>query len=77
MCVGKAEDPVAGVVVPRTSLRKRFELARTRDTQGQMRECVSYLENPEILVAEFCDSFLTAGLARPGMAAERIGCGSA
>ncbi len=60
MSVAKAEDPVAGVVVPRTSLRKRFELSRTRDTKAQMRECVAYLENPEILVAEFCDSFLTA-----------------
>lgn len=47
-------------VVPRTSLRKRFELARTYDPDMQLRECVEYLENPEILVAEFCDSFLTA-----------------
>ena len=46
--------------IPRTSLRKRFEYSRALDPEAQMRECVEYLENPEILVAEFCDSFLTA-----------------
>ncbi len=48
------------VIIPRTSLRRRFEHSRTLDPDMQMRECVEYLENPEILVAEFADSFLTA-----------------
>ncbi len=48
------------VIIPRTSLRRRFEHSRTLDPDLQMRECVEYLENPEILVAEFADSFLTA-----------------
>jgi len=47
-------------VAPRTSLRKRFEHSRTLDAEAQLRECVEYLENPQILVSEFADSFLTA-----------------
>lgn len=47
-------------MAPRTSLRKRFEQTRALDLEGHLRECVEYLENPQILVTEFADSFLTA-----------------
>jgi hypothetical protein len=47
-------------VAPKTALRKRFEYSRGLDPDAQLRECVEYLENPQILVAEFADSFLTA-----------------
>lgn len=43
-----------------TSLRARFERACRKDVDGQTRECVEYLQNPEILLAEFSDSFLMA-----------------
>jgi hypothetical protein len=45
---------------PRTALRKRLDLTRTLDPSAQVRECVEYLENPQILVMEFEDSFQTA-----------------
>lgn len=44
----------------KTILRERYEYSRTLNEQGQMKECVEYLEHPEILVAEFADSHLTA-----------------
>ena len=47
---------------PRTALRKRLDHTRTLDVDAQLRECVEYLENPEILVLEFEDSFQTAEL---------------
>ncbi|MBW2282049.1 MAG: hypothetical protein JRG76_04090 [Deltaproteobacteria bacterium] len=44
----------------RTALRERYQRAALLDAAGQMRECVEYLQHPEILVAEFSDSYLTA-----------------
>ena len=44
----------------RTALRERYHRAAMLDAEGQMRECVEYLQHPEILVAEFADSYLTA-----------------
>ncbi len=44
----------------KTGLRKRYERSAGLDDQGRLRECVEYLENPQILVAEFADSYLTA-----------------
>jgi hypothetical protein len=43
-----------------TALRERYERACRLDLDAQTRECIEYLEHPEILVAEFSDSFLTA-----------------
>jgi len=43
-----------------TALRERYERACRLDLDSQTRECIEYLEHPEILVAEFSDSFLTA-----------------
>ena len=51
-----------GTKAPRTALRKRLDYTRTLDVDVQLRECVEYLENPEILVMEFEDSFQTAEL---------------
>lgn len=47
-------------VAPKTALRKRLEHTRMLDVDRQLHECVEYLENPQILVAEFADSYLTA-----------------
>lgn len=47
-------------LTPRTILRRRYEQSCELDEQGRLHECVEYLENPEILVSEFADSFLTA-----------------
>ena len=44
----------------KTALRKRYETSRDLGLAEQLRECVEYLGNPEILIAEFSDSFLTA-----------------
>lgn len=44
----------------KTNLRKRLERACGFDAAAQLRDCVEYLEHPEILVAEFSDAFLTA-----------------
>ena len=43
-----------------TSLRIRYERACALDLESQTRECIEYLQNPEILLAEFSDSFLMA-----------------
>jgi len=43
-----------------TSLRTRYERACAKDLAAQTRECIEYLQNPEILMAEFSDSFLMA-----------------
>ena len=43
-----------------TTLRARYERTCALDVQGQTRECIEYLQNPEILIAEFTDSFLMA-----------------
>ncbi len=43
-----------------TSLRARYERACSLDIVSQTRECIEYLQNPEILLAEFSDSFLMA-----------------
>lgn len=51
---------MADPAVPKTALRQRLEDARSFDLERQLRECVEYLENPQILVAEFADSYLTA-----------------
>jgi hypothetical protein len=44
----------------KTALRDRYHRAAKLDEAGQTNECVEYLQNPEILVAEFADSYLTA-----------------
>ena len=44
----------------KTALRKRLERVSKAPFEEQLRECVEYLEHPEILVAEFSDSYLTA-----------------
>jgi hypothetical protein len=44
----------------RTALRERYHRAVMLDEHGHLNECVEYLQNPEILVAEFADSYLTA-----------------
>lgn len=44
----------------KTNLRKRLERTCDLDAGAQLRDCVEYLEHPEILVAEFSDAFLTA-----------------
>jgi hypothetical protein len=41
---------------PSTILRQRFERARSLALAAQVRECVDYLQNPEVLVQEFMDA---------------------
>ncbi len=43
-----------------TILRERYQRAAMLDADGQLQECIDYLQHPEILVAEFADSYLTA-----------------
>ena len=43
--------------VPTTILRQRYERSRTLDPEAQMRECVDYLQNPDVLVSELLESF--------------------
>ena len=40
-----------------TPFRERFERAQTMDRQAQLRECVDYLEHPQVLIAEFLESY--------------------
>jgi hypothetical protein len=42
---------------PSTILRQRFERARGLPADAQMRECIDYLQNPEVLIQEFVDAF--------------------
>lgn len=42
---------------PQTALRQRYELIRGQPAEQELRECVDYLENPEVFVAEFVDSY--------------------
>ncbi len=42
---------------PRTALRERYDLIQERGVDRQTRECVDYLENPEVFMAEFVDSY--------------------
>lgn len=42
-----------------TELRERFDQIRELDLAAQMRECVDYLQHPEILMNEFVESFCT------------------
>jgi len=42
---------------PSTILRQRFERARALSLEAQMRECVDYLQNPEVLIQEFVDAY--------------------
>ena len=44
----------------KTALRDRYQRAAKLDEARQTNECIEYLQNPEILVAEFADSYLTA-----------------
>ncbi len=44
----------------KTALRDRYLRAAKLDEASQLEECIEYLQNPEILVAEFADSYLTA-----------------
>jgi hypothetical protein len=43
---------------PSTILRQRFERARQLSPERQMRECVDYLQNPEVLIQEFIDAYV-------------------
>ena len=43
---------------PSTILRQRFERARSLPLDGQMRECIDYLQNPEVLIQEFVDAYV-------------------
>jgi hypothetical protein len=43
-----------------TTLRARYERTCALGVDAQTRECIEYLENPAILIAEFTDSFLMA-----------------
>jgi len=43
---------------PSTILRQRFERARALSLERQMRECVDYLQNPEVLIQEFVDAYV-------------------
>jgi hypothetical protein len=43
--------------LPDSTFRGRYERARRLDIGSQIRECVDYLQNPEILVFEFVQSF--------------------
>jgi len=40
-----------------TGMRRRYERAQRLDVAGQIREVVDYLENPEVLLAEFVDAY--------------------
>jgi hypothetical protein len=40
-----------------TAMRRRYERAQGLEIAGQIREIVDYLENPEVLVAEFVDAY--------------------
>ncbi len=42
---------------PSTILRQRFERARNLALTEQVRECVDYLQNPEVLIQEFMDAY--------------------
>lgn len=42
---------------PSTILRQRFERARVLPLEAQIRECVDYLQNPEVLIQEFVDAY--------------------
>ena len=42
---------------PSTILRQRFERARGLPVEAQVRECVDYLQNPEVLIQEFVDAY--------------------
>jgi len=44
-------------VFPSTILRQRFERARSLSLAAQVRECVDYLQNPEVLIQEFIDAY--------------------
>jgi hypothetical protein len=44
-------------VFPSTILRQRFERARGLSLAAQVRECVDYLQNPEVLIQEFVDAY--------------------
>ena len=44
-------------VFPSTLLRQRFERARSLSVTAQVRECVDYLQNPEVLIQEFMDAY--------------------
>jgi hypothetical protein len=43
--------------LPDSSFRGRYARARCLDVEAQIRECVDYLQNPEILIFEFLQSF--------------------
>ncbi len=43
---------------PSTILRQRFERARSLPVDAQVRECVDYLQNPEVLIQEFIDAYV-------------------
>lgn len=49
--------PAVGPALPTTQLRRRYERARRLDPEAQLQDCIDYLQNPEVLVAEFVESF--------------------
>ncbi len=46
-----------------TVLRTRYQSARAMDLEAQTRDCIDYLQNPEVLVAELADAYLAIDLA--------------
>ena len=40
-----------------TPFRQRFERASSLELASQLQECVDYLENPQVLIAEFLESY--------------------
>lgn len=49
--------PPVRTAPPATGLRRRYERTCSLDVAGQLRELVDYLENPEVLVAEYNDAW--------------------
>ncbi len=46
-----------------TVLRTRYLCARAMDLEAQTRDCIAYLQNPEVLVAALADAYLAIDLA--------------
>lgn len=54
----------------RTLLRRTYERARGLAPEAQLQECIDQLENPDVLVSEFVESYCAVeagvGVSRPG-----------
>src|SRR5882672_9591427 len=57
LCVADLDLAEMYTRFPSTILRQRFERARALSLEAQMRECVDYLQNPEVLIQEFVDAY--------------------